>query len=86
MSLPERLRDVVVSYFLDGEASSSIAARLGVTESRVSQMRSEAWPCCEPLWPAVYDDEQRPGRCGRDLGFVSRQVARRSVFASTGSA
>jgi RNA polymerase sigma factor for flagellar operon FliA len=40
--LPARLRAVVVGYFLEGEASSTIAARLGVTESRVSQLRSEA--------------------------------------------
>ena len=40
--LPARLREVVVGYFLEGEASASIAARLGVTESRVSQLRSEA--------------------------------------------
>jgi RNA polymerase sigma factor for flagellar operon FliA len=40
--LPARLREVVVGYFLEGEASSSIATRLSVTESRVSQLRSEA--------------------------------------------
>ena len=40
--LPARLREVIVGYFLEGEASASIAARLGVTESRVSQLRSEA--------------------------------------------
>ncbi|MCU1675303.1 MAG: FliA/WhiG subfamily polymerase sigma-28 subunit [Frankiales bacterium] len=40
--LPSRLRAVVVGYFLEGEASATIAARLGVTESRVSQLRSEA--------------------------------------------
>jgi RNA polymerase sigma factor for flagellar operon FliA len=40
--LPERLRIVVTDYFLNERPMSEIAAELGVTESRVSQMRAEA--------------------------------------------
>jgi RNA polymerase sigma factor for flagellar operon FliA len=40
--LPERLRIVVSDYFLNERPMSEIAAELGVTESRVSQMRAEA--------------------------------------------
>ena len=40
--LPERHRLVVVGYFLDGHTSADLARFLGVTESRVSQLRSEA--------------------------------------------
>jgi RNA polymerase sigma factor for flagellar operon FliA len=40
--LPERLRTVVKEYFFEQRKMSEIAADLGVTESRVSQMRSEA--------------------------------------------
>jgi RNA polymerase sigma factor for flagellar operon FliA len=40
--LPDRLRTVVVGYFLDDRPMAEIAAELGVTESRVSQMRGEA--------------------------------------------
>lgn len=40
--LPERMRDVVVGYFLEGRSSADLAEQLGVTESRVSQLRSEA--------------------------------------------
>jgi RNA polymerase sigma factor for flagellar operon FliA len=40
--LPERLKEVVVGYFLEGQTSADLAARLGVTESRVSQMRTDA--------------------------------------------
>jgi RNA polymerase sigma factor for flagellar operon FliA len=40
--LPERLRIVVSDYFLDERPMAEIAAELGVTESRVSQMRAEA--------------------------------------------
>jgi len=40
--LPERQRLVVVGYFLEGKTSQEMAAFLGVTESRISQLRSEA--------------------------------------------
>jgi len=40
--LPERHRLVVVGYFLEERTSQELARFLGVTESRVSQMRSEA--------------------------------------------
>ncbi len=40
--LPERQRLVIVGYFLDGKTSKELARFLGVTESRVSQLRSEA--------------------------------------------
>jgi RNA polymerase sigma factor for flagellar operon FliA len=40
--LPERLRVVVEQYFLAERPMSEIAQQLGVTESRVSQMRGEA--------------------------------------------
>jgi RNA polymerase sigma factor for flagellar operon FliA len=40
--LPERLRFVVTGYFFEQRQMSDIAAELGVTESRVSQLRAEA--------------------------------------------
>lgn len=40
--LPERHRLVIVGYFLEGRTSEELARFLGVTESRVSQLRSEA--------------------------------------------
>src|SRR3954469_6812287 len=40
--LPERHRLVIVGYFLEGRTSQELARFLGVTESRVSQLRSEA--------------------------------------------
>lgn len=40
--LPERHRLVVVGYFLEERTSADLARFLGVTESRVSQMRTEA--------------------------------------------
>lgn len=40
--LPERLRTVITRYFLQGHPMVDIAKDLGVTESRVSQLRAEA--------------------------------------------
>ena len=42
VTLPERLRKVVVEYFFEERPMQEIADELGVTESRVSQMRAEA--------------------------------------------
>jgi RNA polymerase sigma factor for flagellar operon FliA len=41
-SLPERLQTVVTEYFLQERPMAEIANDLGVTESRVSQLRAEA--------------------------------------------
>jgi RNA polymerase sigma factor for flagellar operon FliA len=41
-ALPERLRAVVTGYFFAEQPMARIAAELGVTESRVSQLRAEA--------------------------------------------
>src|SRR5690242_10021845 len=41
-ALPERLRLVVTQYFLEERPMAEVAAELGVTESRVSQLRAEA--------------------------------------------
>ena len=40
--LPERQRLVIIGYFLEGRTSQDLARFLGVTESRISQVRSEA--------------------------------------------
>jgi RNA polymerase sigma factor for flagellar operon FliA len=40
--LPERHRTVVVGYFLEDRTSIDLATELDVTESRISQIRSEA--------------------------------------------
>jgi RNA polymerase sigma factor for flagellar operon FliA len=41
-ALPERLRMVVTQSFLQEQPLSDVAAELGVTESRISQLRTEA--------------------------------------------
>jgi len=41
-ALPERLRHVVVGYFFEERPMLQLAEELGVSESRISQMRAEA--------------------------------------------
>ena len=41
-ALPERLRTVVVGYFFEDRSMQDIGAELGVSESRISQLRAEA--------------------------------------------
>lgn len=63
--LPERHRLVVIGYFLEGRTSHDLARFLGVTASRVSQMRSEALEMLRQGISAQYEsqedlDEQDP--------------------------
>ncbi|MFC7496454.1 MULTISPECIES: sigma-70 family RNA polymerase sigma factor [unclassified Nocardioides] len=64
--LPERLRHVVEQYFLAERPMSEIAATLGVTESRISQLRAEALVLLRDalnheLEPDLVPDSARPG-------------------------
>jgi RNA polymerase sigma factor for flagellar operon FliA len=55
--LPERLRLIVIGYFLEGRSSGELARFLGVTESRISQLRTEALQLLRGAINAQYDDE-----------------------------
>jgi RNA polymerase sigma factor for flagellar operon FliA len=55
--LPERHRFVIVGYFLEERTSTELAEFLGVTESRVSQLRSEALEMLKGGIEAQYVDE-----------------------------
>lgn len=70
--LPERLRTVVTGYFMEGRTSAELATALGVTESRVSQLRSEALAMLRAGIEAQYG---QPARAAEDE--VSRRAARR---------
>lgn len=71
--LPERSRLVVVGYFLEGRTSLELAELLGVTESRISQVRSEALAMLKDGINAQYDGS--PGDAGAD-----RSAKRRLAF------
>lgn len=71
--LPERHRMVVVGYFLEETTSQELARFLGVTESRVSQMRTEALAMLRQGIEAQYDNgaaQDEPD------GLVERRRAR----------
>lgn len=69
-ALPERLRRVVTGYYLDGQPMQELARELGVTESRVSQLCSEAISLLRDginagLAPELVPDLDGPGRAAR---------------------
>jgi RNA polymerase sigma factor for flagellar operon FliA len=72
-ALPARLRAVVTGYFFQERPMVDIAADLGVTESRVSQMRAEALTLLrEGLHQALEPDKQAPP-ARRPSTFVARR-------------
>jgi len=85
--LPDRLRVVIEGYFYGERPMAEIAAELGVTESRVSQMRAEALVLLKDalnsaLEPAMVTPHARPNGCAarrRDAYFAA--VAAHRSFA-----
>jgi RNA polymerase sigma factor for flagellar operon FliA len=73
-ALPERLRKVVVDYFFDERPMQDIADELGVTESRISQMRAEALALLRDGINSQLDPEQVP-----DLNVTHGRVGRRKA-------
>ena len=85
--LPERHRMVIVGYFLEGQTSQDLARFLGVTESRVSQLRSEALEMLREGIQAQYDGSaQEPmpakGRVARRKAAYASSIATQSVWKS----
>ncbi|MEM9131439.1 MAG: FliA/WhiG family RNA polymerase sigma factor [Actinomycetota bacterium] len=70
--LPERQRFVIVGYFLEGRTSQDLARFLGVTESRISQLRSEALRNLKLGIEAQYTDAETDAPVGR---VAKRQAA-----------
>ena len=81
--LPDRLKEVVVGYFLQGQTSAELAERLGVTESRVSQMRTDALKLMRAGIEAQYTEDNPtddPSRGARTASYAA-QLAARSSYA-----
>src|SRR3546814_18625123 len=60
VTLPERLRKVVVEYFFEERQMQDIATDLGVTEYRVSQMRAEARVLRRAGLESILDTDSAP--------------------------
>ncbi len=84
--LPERQRFVVVGYFLEGKTSQDLARFLGVTESRISQLRSEALLMLKEGIEAQYvpggaqDAEEQMGRVARRKANYATAISDASEF------
>jgi RNA polymerase sigma factor for flagellar operon FliA len=83
--LPERHRIVIVGYFLEGHTSADLADLLDVTESRISQVRSEALEMLRRGIEAQYDsgdDDVVPtaGRSGRRRAEYASAISGASAW------
>jgi RNA polymerase sigma factor for flagellar operon FliA len=86
--LPERLRVVVEGYFFNGLPMADIAEELGVTESRVSQLRAEAVTLLKGALTAALEPDRkekhaRPDGCvaKRKEAYYASVAAHRSFSA-----
>jgi RNA polymerase sigma factor for flagellar operon FliA len=70
-NLPQRLRRVVIGYYFEDLPMQALAIELGVTDSRISQMRAEALSLLRDGINSQLDPELV------DLDGASQQVARR---------
>jgi RNA polymerase sigma factor for flagellar operon FliA len=69
-SLPDRLRRVIIGCFFQDLPMQVLADELGVTDSRISQMRTEALSLLRDginsqLDPDAVEDRRRAGRVAR---------------------
>lgn len=72
--LPERLAAVVRGYFLEERPMAALAAELGVTESRISQLRAEALVLLRDALNTALDPHLVDQR-NRAQGVVARRRA-----------
>jgi len=88
--LPERLRFVVEASFLRERPLSDVAAELGVTESRVSQLRTEALALLKDGLSTHMEQQDtgtaRDGCVARRRAVYAAQIAARTTMSSRLSA
>jgi len=87
-SLPDRLQAVLVGYFLEGRTSAELAEALGVTESRVSQLRTEALTLVREGLAAQYGEHRttQTGRAAARQAAYNASLSARSSYVSRLSA
>jgi len=86
-SLPERLRRVIVGYFFEELPMLVLADELGVSESRISQMRAEALALMKDgmnsqLEPDLLVEQRPDGRVAKRKAAYYSTVCGRSDFRS----
>lgn len=83
-ALPERLRRVVVGYFFEERSMQDLADELGVSESRVSQLRAEALLLLKDGMNSQLDPDQLAPEA-RPNGRVARRKAAYYASVASGS-
>lgn len=73
-SLPYRLQVVVKGYFFENRSMQAIGAELGVSESRISQLRSEALDLLKDGINSQLDPSEVPGNSA-PAGRIARRKA-----------
>jgi RNA polymerase sigma factor for flagellar operon FliA len=82
LALPERLRAVVIGHFYQERPMQEIAAELGVTESRVSQLRAEALILLRDGLSAHLDPDTLPAEPRPDGRAAKRRAAYHAAIAA----
>jgi len=82
LALPERLRAVVVGYFFQERPMLEIAGELGVTESRVSQLRAEALILLRDGLNAHLDPDTLPAEPRPEGRLAKRRAAYHAAIAA----
>jgi RNA polymerase sigma factor for flagellar operon FliA len=86
--LPERHRTVISGYFFEGQSSEELAQALGVTVSRVSQLRTEAFEMIRHGLAAQYSEgaesesDAVSAKVARRRGAYASAIAARSTWRS----
>jgi len=81
-AMPERLRAVVIGHFYEERPMLEIAAELGVTESRVSQLRAEALILLRDGLNAHLDPDTLPPAPRPDGRVAKRRAAYHAAIAA----
>ncbi|MGW4947035.1 sigma-70 family RNA polymerase sigma factor [Actinoplanes sp. NPDC004185] len=84
-SLPERLQTVITEYFLKERPMADIAADLGVTESRISQLRAEALSLLKDGLNTHLDPELAPAVENPDSIIARRRAGYYAAIAGNTS-
>ncbi len=80
--LPERLRRVVRGYFIEQRPMAELAAELGVSESRISQLRAEALVLLRDALAGAFDPHLATPHPNPDGVAARRRLAYTSAVAS----
>ncbi len=80
--LPERLRRVVRGYFIEQRPMAELAAELGVTESRISQLRAEALVLLRDALAEAFDPHLATPHPNPDGVAARRRLAYTSAVAA----